>query len=67
MNSPTFTGATSWTNLGAVIGAVKGLPDLRWASPLEMKNTVEKAFMDKFGAKETAKPKGKVLLHRPTP
>ena len=51
--------ATGWANLGATIGALKGT-DLRWANPLELKNAVEAAFIDKFGAKEAAKPKGKV-------
>lgn len=35
------------------------MPELRWASPLDIKNAVEKAFSDKFGAKEAAPPKGK--------
>jgi len=39
---------------------VKGTPELRWASPLEVKNAVERAFTKTFGAKETAKSKGKV-------
>ncbi|KAI0346780.1 glutaminyl-tRNA synthetase [Trametopsis cervina] len=49
---------SGWANLGAVIGALKNT-DLRWANPLELKNTVEAAFIDKFGVKEAAKPKGK--------
>ncbi len=48
-----------WANLGAAIGSLKGT-DLRWANPLELKNAVEAAFVEKFGVKETAKPKGKV-------
>ncbi|KAG5648904.1 hypothetical protein DXG03_000253 [Asterophora parasitica] len=50
---------TGWANLGAVLGALKSSPELRWASPLEVKNAVEKVFLETFGAKETAKPKGK--------
>ncbi|KAI0650231.1 glutaminyl-tRNA synthetase [Trametes meyenii] len=55
IESSAFTG---WNNLGAAIGGLKGT-DLRWANPLELKTAVEKAFVEKFGAKETAKPKGK--------
>ncbi|KAI0796906.1 glutaminyl-tRNA synthetase [Abortiporus biennis] len=50
--------ASGWANLGVVIGGLKST-DLRWANPLELKNAVEAAFSDKFGAKEAAKPKGK--------
>jgi glutaminyl-tRNA synthetase len=39
---------------------VKNIAELRWANTLEVKNTVEKVFNAKFGAKEAAKPKGKV-------
>ncbi|KAI0729306.1 glutaminyl-tRNA synthetase [Fomitopsis betulina] len=49
---------TGWANLGATLGALKGT-ELRWANPLELKNAVESAFLEKFGPKETAKPKGK--------
>ncbi|THH31316.1 hypothetical protein EUX98_g2879 [Antrodiella citrinella] len=55
----TSSAASGWANLGAVISGLKGLPDLRWASPLDVKNAVETAFTQKFGAKEAAKPKGK--------
>ncbi|KIM91082.1 hypothetical protein PILCRDRAFT_84132 [Piloderma croceum F 1598] len=50
---------TGWANLSSVLSGVKGTPELRWASPLEIKYAVENAFTEKFGAKETAKPKGK--------
>ncbi len=50
---------TGWNNLGSAIGALKGT-DLRWANALELKDAVEKAFLEKFGAKEAAKPKSKV-------
>ena len=56
----TTAAVTSWANLGAVIGGLKTSPELRWASPLDVKNAVEAAFTEKFGAKEAAKPKGKV-------
>lgn len=49
-----------WPNLGSVISGVKARPALRWANPLEIKNTVERAFIETFGAKETVKPKAKV-------
>ncbi|KAI0663222.1 glutaminyl-tRNA synthetase [Cubamyces menziesii] len=49
---------SGWNNLGAAIGGLKGT-DLRWANPLELKNAVENAFTEKFGAKEASKPKGK--------
>ena len=50
---------TGWNNLGAAIGGLKAT-DLRWANALELKNAVESAFTEKFGAKGAAKPKGKV-------
>ncbi|KAJ7368471.1 glutamine-tRNA ligase [Mycena albidolilacea] len=50
---------TGWSSLGQVISGVKNIPELRWANTLEVKNSVEKVFNDKFGAKEAAKPKGK--------
>ncbi|KAI0824720.1 glutaminyl-tRNA synthetase [Trametes gibbosa] len=49
---------TGWNNLGVAIGGLKST-DLRWANPLELKNAVESAFTEKFGAKEAAKLKGK--------
>ncbi|TRM68091.1 tRNA synthetases class I, catalytic domain-containing protein [Schizophyllum amplum] len=48
-----------WAGLGAVISATKAVPSLRWANPLEIKSTVEKLFLEKFGPKEAAKPKAK--------
>jgi len=51
-----------WNNLGATISGVKAIPSLRWASPLEIKNAVEKAFLAAFGPKQAAQPKGKVRL-----
>ncbi|KAF9057963.1 tRNA synthetases class I, catalytic domain-containing protein [Panaeolus papilionaceus] len=50
---------TGWANLGPVISGTKSTPELRWASPLEVKNTVEAVFLEKFGPKEAAKPKAK--------
>lgn len=51
-----------WTNLGSTITGLKNTPELRWASPLDLKNAVEKAFLETFGAKETAKAKAKVCF-----
>ena len=46
--------------MGAAITALKNTPTLRWVNPLELKNAVESALTDRFGAKEAARPKGKV-------
>ena len=51
-----------WDQLNAAISGAKGLRELRWASPVELKTTVEKVFTEKFGAKEAAKPKSKVSV-----
>lgn len=52
-----------WSGLSNAIGHLKSTPELRWASPLELKKTVEKAFTDTFGTKEAAaKAKPKVCL-----
>lgn len=51
--------ASGWESLGSAINSLKGT-QLRWANPLELKNAVESAFIEAFGAKEVAKPKGKV-------
>ncbi|KIK67946.1 hypothetical protein GYMLUDRAFT_36751 [Collybiopsis luxurians FD-317 M1] len=48
-----------WANLGTTISGVKAIPSLRWASPLEVKTAVEKTFLDTFGPKQAAQPKGK--------
>ncbi|TFY75813.1 hypothetical protein EWM64_g8196, partial [Hericium alpestre] len=48
-----------WAALGQTIGSLKGTSELRWANPLELKNTVESVFTETFGAKTAAKPKGK--------
>ncbi|KAF9651208.1 glutaminyl-tRNA synthetase [Thelephora ganbajun] len=60
-----------WSSLSSVIGGLKNTPDLRWASPLELKNTVEKAFVDTFGSKEEALAKLKAEkakdVKKPTP
>ncbi|KAF7332050.1 Glutamine-tRNA ligase [Mycena kentingensis (nom. inval.)] len=55
----TRTEVRGWSNLGQVLGAVKGNPELRWANTLEVKNTAEQVFLDKFGPKEATKPKVK--------
>jgi glutaminyl-tRNA synthetase len=49
-----------WTGLGPVVSALKNSPELRWAAPLDVKNAVDKAFIAKFGPKESAKSKTKV-------
>ncbi|EJD01141.1 glutaminyl-tRNA synthetase [Fomitiporia mediterranea MF3/22] len=49
---------TGWANLGATIGSLKTSPDLRWANPLELKNTAEKVFTEMFGEKTAIKAKG---------
>lgn len=56
----TSSAASGWANLGAVIGGLKSSPELRWANPLEVKNAVETAFVEKFGPKTAAPAKGKV-------
>ncbi|KIY49366.1 glutamine-tRNA ligase [Fistulina hepatica ATCC 64428] len=48
-----------WADLGAAISVIKATPDLRWASPLDVKNAVEKVFVDVFGPRTAAKPKAK--------
>jgi len=45
---------SGWPSLSAVIGGLKNTPDLRWASPLDLKNAVERAFVDTFGSKDEA-------------
>lgn len=49
-----------WAKLGSTITGLKTNPALRWVNPLEIKNAVESAFNQSFGAKEAAKPKPKV-------
>jgi glutaminyl-tRNA synthetase len=58
---------TGWANFSTVVNGVKGTPELRWANPLELKNAVEKAFTERFGAKDVAKSKGKTTSTRPEP
>ncbi|KAG7449026.1 glutaminyl-tRNA synthetase [Guyanagaster necrorhizus] len=48
-----------WSCLGSVISAIRSTPELRWATPVEVKNAVEKVFTAKFGPKESFKGKGK--------
>ena len=45
---------SGWQSLSSVIGGLKNTPDLRWASPLDLKNAVESAFVGVFGSKEEA-------------
>ena len=48
--------------MGAAITALKNVPALRWVNPLELKNAVESALTDRFGAKKAARPKSKVRV-----
>ncbi|KAJ4478315.1 glutamine-tRNA ligase [Lentinula aciculospora] len=52
---------SGWANLGVTISGVKAIPELRWASPLEVKNAVDQAFVSNFGPKQAAPSKGKEL------
>ncbi|KAH8987576.1 glutamine-tRNA ligase [Lactarius hatsudake] len=56
VGSPAVAG---WAGMGAAITALKNTSELRWVNPLELKNAVESALTDRFGAKEAARPKGK--------
>lgn len=51
-----------WTSLSAVINILKKSPELNGVKPLDVKNTVERVFTEKFGPKEAAKPKPKVCM-----
>ena len=51
--------------MGAATSALRNAPRLRWVNPLEIKNAVESALTDRFGAKGEAKPKGKVGFASP--
>ncbi|KAF8760316.1 Glutaminyl-tRNA synthetase, non-specific RNA binding region part 1 [Rhizoctonia solani] len=54
----------SWSALSGAIGDLKSA-ELRWASPLDVKNAVEKAFTDLFGSKEEAKAKASKEAKKP--
>ena len=58
-----------WASLATVINVLKKAPELNGAKPLDIKNTVEQIFAEKFGPKEAAKQKIKVcfefLVHVP--
>ncbi|KAF9076844.1 tRNA synthetases class I, catalytic domain-containing protein [Rhodocollybia butyracea] len=58
-NYVTSNSVSGWANLGTTISGVKAIPALRWASPLEIKNAVEQTFLNTFGPKQAAPPKGK--------
>lgn len=45
-----------WQDLGPTLGALRGLPTLRWANQLEVKTALESILTTKFGSKESAKP-----------
>ncbi|KAJ2931698.1 hypothetical protein H1R20_g5399, partial [Candolleomyces eurysporus] len=55
----TSNAVSGWANLGATITAVKSISEVRWASPVEIKNAVESVFLEKFGSKQAAPPKSK--------
>lgn len=57
LNYVSTASLSGWDDLGRTIGALKGSSKLRWANPLEVKNTVEKVFTEKFGDKSAAKAK----------
>lgn len=51
--------ATGWTSLGTTLNVLRGSSEFRWANPLEVKDAVEKVFLETFGPK-VAKAKVKV-------
>lgn len=53
-----------WSALPNVINAAKAATKLRWASPLDVKNAADRVFTEKFGPRETSKPKPKVCDFR---
>ncbi|KAH9482572.1 putative glutamine--tRNA ligase [Psilocybe cubensis] len=55
----TMNNIAGWASLGTVVNALKASPALRWANALDVKKTVDVVFLEKFGAKETGKPKAK--------
>jgi hypothetical protein len=49
-----------WQSLSSATATVKSDPRVRWVSPLEIKNAVEKAFITAFGEKAAVKAKPSV-------
>lgn len=43
---------TTWANLSSAMASLKVVEDLRWASPLDIKKSLESAFTETFGSKE---------------
>lgn len=43
---------TTWANLSSAMASLKLVEDLRWASPVEIKKSLESAFTASFGTKE---------------
>ncbi|EKM80055.1 hypothetical protein AGABI1DRAFT_106338 [Agaricus bisporus var. burnettii JB137-S8] len=43
--------ATGWTSLGTTLNVLRGSSEFRWANPLEVKDAVEKVFLETFGPK----------------
>ena len=55
----------SWSGIGKTVGNVKSIPSLRWASPMDIKSSVEEVYLSVFGPKEdkaAVKAKVKVSL-----
>ncbi|GAA5929158.1 glutamine--tRNA ligase [Sporobolomyces koalae] len=49
----------SWSGIGKTLGQMKSDDGLRWVFPLELKETVERVYTDKFGSKEEHQKKEK--------
>jgi glutaminyl-tRNA synthetase len=60
-NYATSSSIAGWNALGTTLNALRGSSELRWANPLEVKDTVEKVFLETFGPK-VAKSKVKVRV-----
>lgn len=43
---------TTWANLSSAMASLKLVEGLRWASPVEIKKSLESAFTETFGTKE---------------
>lgn len=61
-NYVTSNNIPGWTSLGSVVSALKNTAELRWASPLDVKKSVDQVFLEQFGPKEAAKTKAKVSV-----
>lgn len=43
---------TTWANLASAMSQLKIVEDIRWASPLDIKKSLESAFTEAYGTKE---------------